>query len=85
VGHNKASENCCIAAIASGDAVLTEWFCVVATWAMTPIQLLSLPFSIGFKRIAGRGSHRFGFSLMRCSASPSGSSPARALGQFPTE
>jgi hypothetical protein len=29
----------------------------------TPLQLWSLPFSIGFKRIAGRSSRRFGFML----------------------
>src|SRR6202022_3573476 len=29
----------------------------------TPIQLLSLPSSIGFKRIAGRSRQRFGFTL----------------------
>ena len=30
---------------------------------ITPIQLLSLPAWIGFKRIAGRDSQRFGFTL----------------------
>lgn len=28
--HSKTSENCLIAAIASGNAILMQWFCVLA-------------------------------------------------------